>query len=323
MKPPFTLTPEILNQCGAIERLLGQYEGLKAPKPQMQLRRKNRIRSIQSSLAIEGNVLTTAQVTAILDRQRVVGPKRDILEVQNAIEVYEDLASYQAHSEGSFLKAHGRLMKGLTADAGRWRSSGVVIREGEKILHVAPKAALVSKLMGELFGFVKQEQKKTHPLILSSVFHYEAEFIHPFSDGNGRMGRLWQQVLLLQFHPLFEFVPVESMIRKRQEDYYQALRTSDKAGDSNAFIVFSLSVIREALEEFLRELKPEPLDARARLDLARTHFPKEFSRKEYLLFFKTLSTATASRDLQAGVRDGVLTAKGEKALTRYRFAVKS
>ncbi len=319
MKPPYTLSPEIVALCSEIGRLVGRYEGLNLPKPAPQLRRTNRIRSIQSSLAIEGNKLTADQVSDVLDGKRVVGPARDILEVRNAIAVYDRLKEFDPCSENSFRQAHRRLMEGLVPDAGRWRSSGIGVFQGNRVIHMAPKAALVPKLMQDLFHYLKTGQRESI-LIASAVLHYEIEFIHPFSDGNGRMGRLWQEVLLVQAYPFFEFIPVESVIRNHQKQYYEALRQSDQSGDSRPFIEFCLRSIRESLKGFLDELRPEPLTTGSRLELARNHFRDGvFSRKDYLLFFKTVSTATASRDLSFGTENKLLKRTGDKALARYNF----
>ena len=319
MKPPYRLTAEILNLCVEIERLVGRYEGLNIPKPQPQLRRKNKIRSIQSSLAIEGNPLSYEQVSAILDRKRVVGPKRDIIEVQNAIAAYDRVGEYDVRAEKSFLKAHAVLMQGLIPDAGRWRTGGMNIRQGNRIVHVAPKAAMVPRLMGDLFGYLKSERGASS-LIFSCVFHYEVEFIHPFSDGNGRMGRFWQHAILSRKYPFFEFIPIESLIRKHQKDYYAALKASDRAGESNPFIEFCLSSVRKAIEEFIDEVRPEPISPEVRLQMANRNFgSRQFGRKDYLRFFKTLSTATASRDLHLGIVLKLLKRQGEKSQATYEF----
>ena len=302
-----------------ISKLLGKYEGLLSPTPKPQLRRENRIKTIQGSLSIEGNTLTLDQMTAIFENKRVVGSEREILEVKNAIEAYDQAKSFDPNKVKSLLSAHHTLMKGIIPNAGKFRGKQVGILKGTKVSHMAPKPEFVPQLMDDLFTFLKTD-KESHAFIKACVFHYELEFIHPFLDGNGRIGRLWQHVILLNHHPLFEYVPVESVIRRRQKEYYKALETSDKAGSSNTFIEFSLEAMIEAINEYFDELRPEPQTTESRLELAKSHFRnREFKRKDYLQFFKTLSTATASRDLEAGVKQKILKRIGTKAQAHYLF----
>ena len=309
----------MLDLCMAIARLVGQYEGIQLPTPQPMLIRRNRIRTIQSSLAIEGNRLSEHQVTAILDHKRVIGPSKDILEVQNAINAYEALPRYKVYELSSLLQSHQIMMRGLVPDAGRLRSGNVGILKGSRVSHVAPKPSLVPALMRDLLAFIKDDHH-VHALIKSCVFHYEFEFIHPFSDGNGRIGRLWQSALLLQYHPLFEFTPVESLIKKKRRAYYEALELSDKKGQSTGFVLFMLDTIRESLETFLFELHPVRETSKSRIQRAKACFlKKSFSRKEYRQFQKMISTATASRDLSRAVKQGVLKKTGDKALAEYSF----
>lgn len=298
---------------------LGRYEGIASPSPRLELRKQNHVRTLQGSLAIEGNTLSEEQVTAILEGRRVVGPKREIIEVQNANKVYERAASFHPSKEKDFLSAHKLMMQDLVENAGRYRSSHVGVVHGRKVTHLAPPHARVPFLMGQLFSFLRKKDE-IGSLLKSAVFHYEVEFIHPFSDGNGRMGRLWQHVILHRFHPLFALLPIESLIKSRQQEYYRALRTSDKAGNSTDFILFSLETILQSLEEFFDELKPERQSSSSRLEQAKKHFEKrEFSRKDYLRLFKTLSSATASRDLKTGVEEKRLSRSGDKARARYRY----
>ena len=319
MKPPFNITLEILNLCTKISRLLGQYEGVRAIAPQPILRKRNRVKSVQSSLAIEGNVLSEEQVTALINNKRVLGPQKDILEVKNAIKTYENLKKYNIYSIRSLLRAHKILMTGLTEDAGKLRQCNVGVVAGEKVIHMAPPYKQVPELVENLFKFLK-DSKEIYCLIKSSVFHYEFEFIHPFSDGNGRIGRLWQTVILMKEYPIFEFIPIESVIRDRQDEYYQALRVCGKKSDSTEFIVFMLKAINKAVEDFLLAFKPDTQTPETRLKIAGDFFgKKEFSRKEYIQLHKIISTATASRDLIWGVECGLLKKIGEKALTRYCF----
>lgn len=319
MRPPYTISGASIALLGDIQRILGRYEGLMMPAPSPKLRRQNRIRSIRGSVAIEGNSLSEDQVSAILDGKPVVGPKHEIIEVQNAIRAYADIQAYRVAAIPSFCQAHKTLTQGLITDAGRFRSGGVGIMHGSKVAHVAPPAKRVPELMSHLFDYLKAETK-SNAMIASCVFHYETEFIHPFSDGNGRMGRLWQHAILTHYHGLFEYVPMESVIMARQKHYYAALAASDKAADSGAFIEFCLTALKDALEEFLAALKPEPLTAESRLEVFKSQFSGEwFSRKDYLALFKTLSTATASRDLKLGVDQKTLTKKGDKIGAVYRF----
>jgi len=319
MKPPFTLSPKMLDLCSRINRLLGLYEGVHLSKPEPKLRKANRVRTIQASLAIEGNTLDIDQITAILDGKKVFGSTREILEVQNAVKAYEQIQNFKPNSSKSLRRAHQILMTGLIPDAGKWRSSNVGIFQGSKVAHTTPQAKQVPELMEHLFEFLETDEE-THPLILSAVFHYELEFIHPFSDGNGRIGRLWQNVLLSKYHELFEFTPIETVVRERQSEYYKSLGASDKKGEATPFIEFSLTTIHEALESLQATIRPAPLSVGARLEIAFEKFAGvSFTRKAYLSVFKSISTATASRDLAFGVEHGKIEKTGEKALTQYRF----
>jgi Fic family protein len=318
MNPPFQITGHILEEISKIERLLGRLESLEHPRPQPQLRKSNRVRTVQGSLSIEGNTLSEEQVTALIEGKTVIGKPREIQEVLNAIEVYERMGEFNPLSSNSILKAHRMMMNKLLDSAGQWRSGNVGVFKGSGVSHMAPPASNVPQLMKSLFEFLKED--KNHALIKSSVFHYEMEFIHPFEDGNGRIGRFWHSLLLTHYHPAFEFTPVESLIKTHQQRYYEVLGKSDKAGDSTSFIEFSLEMVSHALDGFVDAIRPQPSSAGTRLQSAREHFGKrQFCRKDYLKLFKTISTATASRDLVAGVEAGELTREGERARTVYRF----
>ena len=317
-RPPFDITPEILSLVAEVERMLGRMEGRMQYISPM-LRRAHRIRSVQASTAIEGNVLTEKQVTAVLEGRRVAGPARDILEVQNALAAYEQLTAWKPESPQSFLKAHRLMMTGLTADTGRWRSGGVGIMQGRKLVHLAPPAANVPTLMASLLSWLKQD-RTTHPAIKAAVCHYEIEFIHPFSDGNGRMGRLWHTLILARSHEAFAGVPLESIIRQRQKEYYASLAASDAAGRATPFVTFAMQALAAALRESSSTTRSGPVTAAHRLEFAARHFGKDaFSRRDYLRLFPTLSSATASRDLAAAVAQKRLRKSGDKALTSYRF----
>lgn len=318
MKPPFSITPEILRFVGEIERLIGRIEGFEQPKPQPHLRKANRVRTIQGSLAIEGNTLDLDQVTALLEGKHVIGRKEEIQEALNAIATYDLMAKFDPFSPESLLEAHQTMMDQLIPDPGKWRTRNVGILKGSKVSHIAPKADRVPHLMDDLFRFLRTNGY--NPLIRSCVFHYELEFIHPFQDGNGRIGRFWQTLLLYHYHPAFEFIPIESLIREHQQEYYAALEASDRSGDSTAFVHFSLGIILQSLEDFVSSFSPKPLSATERLSRAKEHFVhREFSRKLYLELYKAISTATASRDLKQAVEAGILSRSGEKSLTLYRF----
>lgn len=317
-RPPFTVTERILSACTEIGRALGRIEALPDATPRVLLRRRNRIRTVHATLAIEGAGLDEPQVTALLDGKRVLGARSEVLAVKNAIAAYDRAHSLRPASVPDVLAAHARMMEGLLEDAGQFRTKGVGVLQGTRVAHVAPPAARVSALVEQLFDFVRKT--KVHPLIRATVTHYELEFIHPFSDGNGRMGRLWQHRLLLDVHPVFEHVPVESLIRERQRAYYAALAVSDKAGEATPFLEFALDATRAALVELASELRPEPSTPETRLARARRELGKRtFSRADYAALFPTLSLPTASRDLRTGVEAGELSRTGEKATARYRF----
>ena len=211
------------------------------------LHRENRIRTIQASLAIEHNTLSLDQVTAVIDGKPVLGLPREIQEVRNAFAAYEAMSAWAPTSSADLLRAHGRLMHGLCDDAGQWRSSGVGIYRGEQLVHMAPPATQVPRLMEQLMQWLAETE--AHPLIASCVLHYELEFIHPFSDGNGLMGRLWQTVILSRWQPVMAFLPVEAIIKERQEHYYHQLSQADRLSDCTDFILFLLEALRDALAE--------------------------------------------------------------------------
>jgi Fic family protein len=315
---PCQITSEIVNTFAAIAESIGQLEGVNLIQPGPQLRRKNRIRTIQASLAIEGNSLTRNQVTALLDKKRVIGPPQDILEVQNAITAYRRLAEFKPLAMDSLLEAHGIMMKGLVADPGSLRQGPIGMIRENNIFHEAPHWKKVELMMQALFQYLNESDD--HPLIKSSRFHFQLEHIHPFIDGNGRIGRLWQTLLLMLYHPVFEFLPVEHLIRERQQEYYGALANGDDTGNCTVFVAFIIAQIEKSLKQLLEETRGVTLTAGNRLGIARTAFgEKTFSRKEYQNLLKTISTATASRDLHQGVMMGLLKRSGDKRTAVYQF----
>lgn len=235
-----SLIAEISEQVGRITVL---QEGIISPH----LRRENRIRTIHSSLAIEHNSLSLDQVTAILDGKRVLGNPNEIKEVQSAYEAYELMLQLNPASVDDLLKAHKLMMNGLVPENGRFRSGGVGVFDGERLIHMAPPAEFVPEHIHNLFAWY--QESRLHPLIKSSVFHYEFEFIHPFADGNGRMGRMWHSLLLGKWKELFFWLPIEELIRSRQQEYYDALGVADKQADSVGFVELMLEIIRDSLME--------------------------------------------------------------------------
>ena len=317
MKSPYEITPAILTSLIKISEKLGEINASHLQRPPTELRKKNRIKTIQASLEIEGNTLSVEQITALLENKRVLAPKKDILEVQNAIRVYEKLDELNYNSLTSLCKAHKLLMSGLVEDAGKLRSKSVGIVKGSKLAHMAPKGTMVKPLLNDLFHYLKKDPELL--LIKSCVFHYEFEFIHPFIDGNGRMGRLWQTLILKAYSPVFEFLPVESIIKQRQKDYYKALETSDKQGKSTSFIGFMLHVIDLALEDVLKT-QNRTLSWEDRILLFREQIKQDFfSRQLYLRAFREISSATASRDLKQALDAGILKKTGDKNTARYTY----
>ena len=246
--PIFTITPEILNFTYEIAADLERIDIIREKALTPQLRKENRIKTIHSSLWIEANSLTLEQVTAIVDGKRVAGSKKDILEVKNAIVAYDELLECNPYSEKDLLTQHGLLMKGLVENAGKYRNASVGVFEGNTPIHVAPPHQRVPLLIDRLLDWTNNA--KLPQVVKSCIFHYEFEFIHPFSDGNGRMGRMWQTLLLYQENPVFAWLPVESIIAHSQQEYYRALRRSTHHNDSGIFAQFMLSAIKQATAEF-------------------------------------------------------------------------
>ena len=314
MKPPYEITPKILKLITSISEKIGEVNANYLTKQSPQLRKQNRIKTIHSSLKIEGNTLTEEQITALIENKRVIGPEKDVLEVLNAIKVYEKLESYNFSSDKSFLKAHLELMNGLIDSAGKYRTQGVGIVKGTIVEHIAPPFENVPYLMKDLFKYLKDSNELT--LIKSCVFHYEMEFIHPFLDGNGRMGRLWQSLILMSEYAVFEFLPFEALISKTQDDYYKSLALSDKSGKSTIFIEYMLDVIEKSLKNLLN-YNNRVLKDTDRLEYFLNLGIKEFNRKDYMNVFKDLSSATASRDLKKGMEMNMFESVGNLNRTRY------
>lgn len=248
-QPPYTITPQIVQQVADIVELVTRWSYSDDSALTPQLRRNNRIRTIQASLALENNTLSIEQVTDVLDGKAVVGLPREIQEVRNAFAAYEQVSKWQPRSQSDLLAAHGLFMKGLVDDAGHYRKGGVGIYSDKGLVHMAPPAKMLSGLMADLVEWLASAP--VHPLIASSVFHYEFEFIHPFADGNGRMGRLWQTLILSKWEPILAYLPVESVIRMRQTAYYEALAEADRIASATPFIEFMLQALHDAMTEVL------------------------------------------------------------------------
>jgi len=247
-QPEFAIDSEILTLVSDISILIGRIHGEDTVSRNLKLRRENRIRSIHSSLGIEGNTLSLEKVTNILDGKTVAGSAREVLEVKGAVAAYDLIDSLDPYSADDLLKAHGVMMNDLVQRPGKFRDCSVGVFKGPVAVHIAPKAEDVPGMMEDIFNWTRGTDH--HPLIKGCVFHCRFEFIHPFVDGNGRMGRLWHSLILSHWNPIFAYLPVETWIRSNQQEYYAALNDSDK-GDLTKFIRFMLNMIKMAVDEFV------------------------------------------------------------------------
>lgn len=246
-KPPFTISTKTINLIADISAQIERYAIRMEQEDGLMLRKINRIKTIHGSLAIEGNTLTESLITDIIDGKHVIAPLREVQEVKNAIKTYDAFPSLDAYNISDLLKAHGLMMESLIDIAGSFRNGGVGVFVGTEAVHIAPQHERVPFLMNDLFGWLQQSDD--HLLIKSCVFHYEFEFIHPFIDGNGRLGRLWQSLILTKLHPIFEYLPVENIVFQNQQQYYDAIRYSTDAGNSGVFIEFMLDEILTTLKK--------------------------------------------------------------------------
>ena len=250
--PPYEITDEMLELVAQIMETLGQLNSVNGLEKLPKLRRVSRIKSIHSSLAIENNTLSIQQVTDVIDGKRVLGPQEDIMAVKNATQAYKILQEVDPYDIKDLLRVHGVMMQGLVTEAGQLRTGQVGVYNGQgEVIHIAPPEDMVPSLLGQLFDWVKTA--KVNMLIKSSIFHYEFEFIHPFQDGNGRTGRLWQTALLTSWKDIFAWIPIESIIKDNQEEYYKAISLSTSQGKSNAFILFMLKAINKAINNIVKD----------------------------------------------------------------------
>jgi len=256
-KPPFTITNEILSYVSSISEKVGRITATTNLESKPHLRKNNRIKSIHSSLRIEANSLSLGQVRDVINGKTVLGEQKEIQEVKNAYAAYEKLSEINPFSVKDLKTFHGIMTKYLLDESGEFRRGEEGVFNGDQCIFMAPPAKFVQQLMDDLFGWLNASKATIHPLILSSVFHYEFVFIHPFSDGNGRMARLWHTAILSKWKPVFEYIPIESQIEKFQEDYYNAIAKCHIDGESTAFIVFMLSQIDKILDDISVQLSED------------------------------------------------------------------
>lgn len=284
--PPFKYSDKIVNLIADISRQIEQFASAIDDSDKLRLRKANRIKTIHSSLAIEGNMLSEGQVADIIEGKTVVAPLRQIQEVKNAIATYDMYNTLDPFSVKDLLRAHGTMMMALTEDAGKFRRSGVGVFSETGLVHMAPPADRVPELIGNLMEWVAESD--VNILVRSCVFHYEFEFIHPFSDGNGRTGRLWQSLLLGQYHPIFEHLPVENLVFANQQAYYDAITASNRQGESTVFIEFMLTEILETLKDHQGEQLNTDIDGVRYLSSFAQTFTESFARTFARIFARTI-----------------------------------
>ena len=325
-KPPFEITNQIIDYVAEIAELVGRLTVFSPLSTSPTLRRANRIRTIHGSLAIEQNTLSLEQVTAVLNGKQVLAPPKDIAEVKNAYEIYERLDELDPYSVDDLLTAHGIMTRGLVEESGvfRTRPVGVVDSEG-RVLHFGTLPQYVPDLVMELLDWVKTSE--VHMLIRSCVFHYEFELIHPFSDGNGRVGRLWHTLLLSKWNPAFAWLPVESIIHDRQQEYYDAINAANDAGESTVFIEFMLSAIKASLMEAISSSDVVRGGSTDKATLRWKQIKNYLETHPYIMnadvrSLCNVSSATANRILVGLVREGKLIKYREGRHWGYKFSTK-
>jgi Fic family protein len=320
--PPFTITATIVSLIAEISQMVGRLSALEEVSKSLRLRRVNQVRTIQGSLAIEGNTLSIEQITAIFEGKRVIAPPREILEVRNAIKAYNQFETWTPCSRDDLLAAHNTLMSGLLDVSGQYRNGGVGVMSGEKVVHMAPPAERVPGLMSDLLHWL--ETTDQHPLLASSVFHYEFEFIHPFEDGNGRIGRLWQTLMLGRWNPLFVNIPVESQVYEHQQEYYVAINNSTKNGESSVFIEFMLQMIRDAISSATPEVAPEVTpEVRRLLSVLNGEMTrKDLQQKLGLLDEKHFREFYQQPAIAANLMEMTIPDKPNSRLQKYRLTLK-
>ncbi|WP_291462282.1 Fic family protein [Desulfobacula sp.] len=320
--PPYIVTPNMVRLVEIIGESIGRISMAPNISIKPHLRRNNQIKTIQASLNIEGNTLNLEQVTAVLEGKRILGSAREIQEVYNAFTAYDRIEDWNPCHVSHLCEAHGKMMKGLEENCGKFRSTGVGIHRKSEIVHIAPPAKKVPDLINDLFGWLKNSPD--HPLIKGAVMHYELEFIHPFMDGNGRIGRLWNTLILGKWKPLFYLLPVESVIRDRQKKYYEALKNSDAKGESTPLVEFLLEAIHFALKELTPQVTPQATPQVEKLVKAITQEMNRVQLMEALSLKdrKYFSTAYLQPALKAGLVEMTIPKKPRSSNQKYRLTNK-
>ena len=323
LSPPFKITNEILNFIYEIGELVGKISAEKEFEKNLTLRRENRIKTIYSSLAIEQNTLTLEQVTDVINGKRVLAPLKDIKEVQNAYEIYERIDELDENSVKDLLLAHKIMTSELIKESGIFRSKNAGVYQGDKLIHMGTLPEYIPELINNLFLWLKNS--KEHPLIKAAVFHYEFEFIHPFQDGNGRIGRLWHSLILSKWKKIFAWLPVESLVQKYQKEYYIAINNSNRNGESTEFILFMLRIINETLIELIETEKmtdkltgkmTDKNEERTKLVIKYLNQNNSINNKDAKNLLD-ISEATARRFLNKLVKENILEAVGEYKARKY------
>ncbi len=322
--PPFKITPAIVSLVAEISQSIGRLSAIEeASSTSLRLRRVNRLRTIQGSLAIEGNTLSNEQITAIIEGKRVIAPPREIQEVRNAIKAYDKIEKWNPFSMEDLLDCHRILMTALLDNPGTFRTGGVGVMAGREVIHMAPLADRVKYLITGLFNWLKSTDH--HPLITGSVFHYEFEFIHPFDDGNGRAGRLWQTLILMKWNPLFTHFPVESLVYEHQEEYYAALNKSSENAESSVFIEFMLKMILDTVKlSYTPEVAPEVTpEVKKMLKILEGEMTRvEIQQKLGLKDEKHFRTAYQQPAIAMGLIEMTVPGKPNSRLQKYRITPK-
>mgnify|MGYP003667729640 CR=1 FL=1 len=320
MRPPYEITNTILKAIASIAEKIGAVNANFLNNPPSTLKTQNRLRTIHASLKLDGNNFTESQIAALLEDKKIFGSQKNAVEVLNAFAIYENLERYNPNSEKAFLKAHQKFMSRLTDDAGEYKKQMVSTVAGSETAHLAPSSDNIQFLMKGLFQYLQKEEEIE--LIKSCVFHYEMAFIRPFSEGNGRMARLWQTLILMQKYPLFEFVDLDTLIYKDQKNYNKALSDSDKSGQSTPFIEYMLLLLDHSIGDLLN-YNNRTFNEQDRLEYFVAQTKEEFTRKHYMSVFKDISSATASRDLKSGLELNLFEKTGEKNKTIYKLITPS